>query len=82
MSLLCASVIAWIIVEITRLSQFSLENKDCIVGAIGSMDYVEKVLEKLKEWARKLIDALLGPEAEPEPELIPIPVDDRSRRRS
>ncbi len=46
------------------------------------MDYVEKVLEKLKEWARKLIEALLGPEVEPEPELIPIPVDERSRRRS
>ncbi len=45
------------------------------------MDYIEKVLEKLKELTRKLIEALLGPEAEPEPELIPIPVDDRSRRR-
>ncbi|WP_201447925.1 DNA topoisomerase I [Calothrix sp. PCC 7507] len=31
--------------------------------------------------ARKLIEALLGPEVEPEPELIPIPVNDRSRRR-
>ncbi|MGB3654723.1 MAG: DNA topoisomerase I [Rivularia sp. (in: cyanobacteria)] len=38
------------------------------------------MLEKLKGLARKLIDALLGPEAEPEPELIPIPVNDRSRR--
>ncbi len=45
------------------------------------MDYIEKVLEKLKELARKLIEAILGPEAEPEPELIPIPVDERSRRR-
>ena len=45
------------------------------------MDYIEKVLEKLKEWARKLIETLLGPEPEPEPELIPIPVDDRVRRR-
>jgi hypothetical protein len=27
------------------------------------MDYIEKVLEKLKEWARKLIETLLGPEA-------------------
>jgi len=45
------------------------------------MDYIEKVLEKLKEFARKLIEALLGPETEPEPELIPIPVDERSRRR-
>jgi hypothetical protein len=39
------------------------------------------VLEKLKELARRLIESLLGPEAEPEPELIPIPVNDRSRRR-
>jgi hypothetical protein len=45
------------------------------------MDYIDKVLEKLKELGRKLIEALLGPEAEPEPELIPIPVHDRSRRR-
>jgi hypothetical protein len=45
------------------------------------MDYIEKVVEKLKELARRLIDSLLGPEAEPEPELIPIPVNDRSRRR-
>jgi hypothetical protein len=45
------------------------------------MDYIEKVLENLKDWARKLIETLLGPEAEPEAELIPIPVDDRSRRR-
>ena len=52
-----------------------------VVGAISSMDYIDKVLEKLKEWARKLIDALLGPEAEPEPEPIPIPVNERSHRR-
>jgi hypothetical protein len=45
------------------------------------MDYIDKVLEKLKELARKLIEALLGPEAEPEPEPIPIPVDDRRTRR-
>lgn len=45
------------------------------------MDYIEKVLEKLKEWTRKLIEAMLGPEPEPEPEPIPIPVNDRSRRR-
>lgn len=45
------------------------------------MDYIDKVLEKLKELARKLIEALLGPSAEPEPELIPIPVNERSRRQ-
>ena len=44
------------------------------------MDYIEKVLENLKDWARKLIETLFGPESEPEPELIPIPVNDRSRR--
>lgn len=26
------------------------------------MDYIDKVLEKMKEWARKLIEALLGPD--------------------
>jgi hypothetical protein len=57
------------------------ESAFSIAGAIGLMDYIDKVLEKLKEWARRLIEALLGPEAEPEPEPIPIPVDDRSRRR-
>lgn len=45
------------------------------------MDYLDKVLEKLRDWARGLIDSLLGPEAEPEPELIPIPVNDPPRRR-
>jgi hypothetical protein len=45
------------------------------------MEYLEKVLEKIKEWAQKLIEILLGPDAEPEPELIPIPVKDPQRRR-
>jgi predicted RNase H-like HicB family nuclease len=45
------------------------------------MDYIEEVLEKLKEWARKLIETLLGPEAQPEPEPIPIPVNNPGRRR-
>lgn len=44
------------------------------------MDYIERVLEKLKHWAGQLIEVLLGPEMQPEPELIPIPVDDRVRR--
>jgi hypothetical protein len=43
------------------------------------MDYIEQLLDKLKEWAQKLIEVLLGPDAEPEAELIPIPVDDRCR---
>ncbi len=45
------------------------------------MDYIEQLLDKLREWAQKLIDILLGPEAEPETEAIPIPVDDRRSRR-
>jgi hypothetical protein len=44
------------------------------------MEYLEKLIEKLRELAQKLIDTLLGPEAETEPELIPIPVNERSRR--
>lgn len=44
------------------------------------MDYVEKVLEKIKEWFRKLIDELLGPEPQPEAEPIPVPVKDQPRR--
>jgi hypothetical protein len=44
------------------------------------MDYIEKVLAKLKHWAGKLIEALLGPEMQPESQPIPIPVDDRVRR--
>jgi len=44
------------------------------------MDLIEKVLDRLKEWARRLIEVLLGPEAEPEVELIPIPVDQPDRR--
>ena len=51
-----------------------------ILGVSDLMGYIEKVLEKLKQWAGKLIEALLGPELQPEPELIPIPVEDRSRR--
>jgi hypothetical protein len=44
------------------------------------MDYIDKILEKLKDIAQKLIEILLGPEAEPERETIPIPVDSRQRR--
>ncbi len=44
------------------------------------MDYIEKVLEKLKEWAGKLIEVLLGPETQPESEMIPIPVNEPARR--
>jgi len=50
-------------------------------GVINSMDYLDKVIEKLKDLARKVIETLLGPQAEPETELIPIPVEDHPRRR-
>lgn len=43
------------------------------------MDYLDEVIEKLREWARKLIESVFGPEPEPEPELIPIPVSNRTR---
>lgn len=41
------------------------------------MDYLEKVLDVLKNFARKVIEALLGSESEPELEPIPIPVNER-----
>jgi hypothetical protein len=45
------------------------------------MDYIDQVWEKLKELARKLVEALLGPDVQPEPEPIPVPVKDYPRRR-
>jgi hypothetical protein len=45
------------------------------------MDYIEKLLEKLKEWARKIVETILGPDSQPEPVPVPIPVDDRQHRR-
>jgi hypothetical protein len=50
-------------------------------GAIRSMEDIEKVLEQIKEWLRKLIEGLLNPEAQPELEPIPIPVNEPRRRR-
>lgn len=43
------------------------------------MDYIEKALEKLREWVDRVMDTLFGPEAQGEPELIPIPVDEPRR---
>jgi hypothetical protein len=43
------------------------------------MDYLEKILDKLREWAQQLVDTLFGPQSESEPEAIPIPVDHRPR---
>jgi hypothetical protein len=45
------------------------------------MDFLDKILEKIKDWAQKLIELLLGPEAEPEAELIPIPVKEPKNNR-
>jgi len=36
------------------------------------MDWLEKVLEKLREWVDSLIDALLGNEPQPQPARIPV----------
>ncbi len=45
------------------------------------MDFIEDILETLKEWARRILDVLLGPDVQPEPERIPIPVNEPGRRR-
>lgn len=45
------------------------------------MDFIEQLLETLKDWTRKIMDLVLGPEAEPELEPIPIPVEEPYRRR-
>lgn len=45
------------------------------------MDYIDQILDKLKDLAQKLIEILLGPDVEAERESIPIPVDDRQGRR-
>jgi hypothetical protein len=45
------------------------------------MEQIEKVLEKLREWADELIELLLGPGMEPEAQPIPIPVHDRPQPR-
>ena len=44
------------------------------------MDYIDQALEKLRELIDRVMDALLGPQAQPEREPIPIPVDDRRPR--
>lgn len=45
------------------------------------MDYIDQLLEKIREWARRIVETLFGPEAEPEPELIPIPVREPQQRQ-
>ena len=45
------------------------------------MEDIEKVLGQIEEWVRKLIESLLNPEAQPELEPIPIPVNQPRYRR-
>ncbi|MEM9214220.1 MAG: hypothetical protein AAGD25_07715 [Cyanobacteria bacterium P01_F01_bin.150] len=45
------------------------------------MDFIEEMLDKLRELVDKLLDSLLGPDPELEHEPIPVPVNDRYRRR-
>jgi hypothetical protein len=46
------------------------------IRSFALMDYIEKALDKLREWLDRVIDALFGPETQQEPELIPVPVDE------
>ncbi len=41
------------------------------------MDFIEDLLEKVKDWVQQLLDSLTGSGAQPEPEPIPIPVNER-----
>ncbi len=43
------------------------------------MDWLDKVIEKIREWVERVIDTLLEPQKQPQP--IPIPVEDTPRRR-
>lgn len=43
------------------------------------MDFLDKIVEKIKDMARWLAEVLSGSQPEPELELIPIPVRDRQR---
>jgi hypothetical protein len=45
------------------------------------MDYIDKVLEKLKNVARRIVEILLGPNMEPEVEPVPVPVRSRELYR-
>ena len=50
------------------------------IGDTWLMD-IGKILEKLKDLVNRVIDALLGPQTQPEHEAIPIPVNDRKYPR-
>lgn len=61
------------IIKISKIKDF--------LRSRNPMDYIEQLLDKLRDLAQKLIEVLLGPETETEREAIPIPVDDRQRHR-
>jgi len=44
------------------------------------MEYLDRILERLRDLTKRLVEALLGPAAEAEPSLIPIPVNEPRRR--
>jgi hypothetical protein len=58
-----------------NLSLFDLIKKFIEFKGEKPMDFIDNILEKLKQLAGKIVESLLGPQPEPEPELIPIPVD-------
>jgi hypothetical protein len=49
-------------------------------GVSRFMDFIDQLLERLKAWAKRIVEALVGPDPAPEAELIPIPVEDRRYR--
>lgn len=49
-------------------------------GVFRFMDFIDQLLERLKSWAKRVVEALIGPDVAPEGELIPIPVEDRRHR--
>jgi hypothetical protein len=74
-------MIDWlVVVTLNPTLQFG-QSVQPFLRSLHYMGYLERVLEKIKEWAERVIEVLLGPVAEPESEPIPIPVDDRYRRR-
>jgi hypothetical protein len=62
----------------TSLKGSKIQIRTARQGAISSMEYLEKILDAIKHLARKIIDAVFGPESEPVLEPVPIPVRDRS----
>lgn len=74
-------MIDWRVVVYLNLTLQFGQSVQPFLRSLHYMGYLERVLEKIKEWAERVIEVLLGPVAEPESEPIPIPVDDRYRRR-